>query len=420
MGMTITEKILAEHAGEKSVIPGQLINAKVDLALGNDVTAPISVDQFEKIEGAAIFDPDKVVFVLDHFTPSKDIQAARQCQKLRNFAHKHHIKHFYDVGVMGVEHALLPEIGLALPGQLIVGADSHTCTYGALGAFSAGIGSTDLASAMALGELWLKVPESIKVIFTGKLKEWVVGKDLILYLIHKIGVDGARYKALEFSGDVIESLSMDERLTITNMAIEAGAKNGIIAPDSTTLSYLKTITSKEFKVIQSDPDANYSETIEIDAAEIAPQVALPHSPGNGKPVHEVGNIPINQVVIGSCTNGRIEDLRQAAKILKGKKAHKDVRLIIIPATQSVFRQAIHEGLQEIFLDANAAVGTPTCGPCFGGSMGILADNERCVSTTNRNFLGRMGPSTSEVYLSSPYVAAASAILGRIGSPDEIA
>jgi 3-isopropylmalate/(R)-2-methylmalate dehydratase large subunit len=313
----------------------------------------------------------------------------------------------------------LPEIGLVLPGQLIVGADSHTCTYGALGAFSSGIGSTDLASAMALGELWFKVPESIKVIFKGKLKEWVVGKDLILYLIHKIGVDGARYKSLELCGNVIESLPMDERFTMTNMAIEAGAKNGIIAPDSTTLSFLKTVTSKKFSVIQSDPDANYSETIEIDVAEITPQVALPHSPGNGKPVRDVGNIPINQVVIGSCTNGRIEDLRQAARILKGKKAHKDVRLIIIPATQNVFRQAMREGLQEIFLDANAAVGTPTCGPCFGGSMGILADNERCVSTSNRNFLGRMGPSTSEVYLSSPYVAAASAILGRIGSPDEI-
>lgn len=419
MGMTITEKILAEHAGEKSVFPGQLINAKVDLALGNDVTAPIAIDQFEKIEGATIFDPNKVVLVLDHFAPATDIQAARNCQQIRNFALRNKIHHFYDVGTMGIEHALLPELGLVLPGELIVGADSHTCTYGALGAFSAGIGSTDLASAMALGELWFKVPETMKVVFSGKLGKWVVGKDLILHLIHKIGVDGARYKTLELSGNVIESLAVEERLTMTNMAIEAGAKNGIIAPDEMTLSYLKEITSREYRIHQSDPDAEFSDVVEIDVNALSPQVALPHSPGNGKAVDEIENIPINQVVIGSCTNARITDLRQAAKILKGKKVHKDVRLIIIPATQNVARQAIHEGLHDIFLDVGAAVGTPTCGPCFGGSMGILADNEKCVSTSNRNFLGRMGPASSEVYLSSPYVAAASAILGRIGSPEEI-
>jgi 3-isopropylmalate/(R)-2-methylmalate dehydratase large subunit len=420
MGMTITEKILAAHAGGKRVLPGQLINPKVDLALGNDVTAPIAIDQFEKIKGGKIFDPNKVVFVLDHFTPSKDIQAAKQCQRVRTFALKHRIGHFYDVGSMGVEHALLPELGLVLPGELIVGADSHTCTYGALGAFSSGVGSTDLASTLALGELWLKVPESMKVIFRGKLREWVGAKDLILYLIHKIGVDGARYKAIEFTGNIFQSLSMDERFTITNMAIEAGAKNGIIAPDEITLSYLKGRTSKEFSVYQSDSDATYSDVIEVDVNDITPQVAVPHSPGNARPVKEIGDIPIQQVVIGSCTNGRLTDLKQAARILKGKKAHKDVRLIIIPATQNVYRLAMDEGLLSTFLDAGAAVGTPTCGPCFGGSMGVLADNERCVATTNRNFPGRMGPPTSEVYLSNPYVAAASAILGRIASPEEIA
>lgn len=419
MGMTITEKILAVHAGEKFVTPGQFLNARVDLCLGNDGTAPITIEQFEKLGDADIFDKNKIVFVLDHFTPAKDIQTARQCQKIRNFSIKNKIKHFYDVGRMGVEHALLPEIGLTLPGELIVGADSHTCTYGALGSFSTGVGSTDLASAMALGELWLKVPESVKVIFKGKLNKWVGGKDLILYLIHKIGVDGALYKALEFTGDVIESLSMDDRFTITNMAIEAGAKNGIIAPDEVTLSYIKKITSREFKAYHSDLDAAYSDVIEIDVKEILPQVALPHSPGNSKSVDELGEIPINQVFIGSCTNGRITDLRRAAEILKGRQSHEDVRLIIIPATQKIYRQAIDEGLIKIFLDASAAVGTPSCGPCFGGSTGILADKERCVSTTNRNFRGRMGPATSELYLTSPYVAAASAILGRIGSPEEI-
>lgn len=419
MGMTITEKILAAHAGEKSVAPGQLINAKVDLVLGNDATTPIAIDQFEKYMNTDIFDPNKVVFVLDHFTPSNDVQSARQCQKVTKFSHKHKIKHCYDVGRMGIEHALLPEIGLVLPGDVIVGADSHTCTYGALGAFSTGIGSTDLASAMALGELWLKVPESIKVNFSGKLNKWVVGKDLILHLIHRIGVDGALYKAIELTGSAIGSLSLDERLTMTNMAIEAGAKNGIIASDATTMSYLKKVTSKEYITYQSDPDANYSEVIEIDVNKIQPQIALPNSPANVKPVNEIGEIPINQVFIGSCTNGRITDLRQAAEILKGRKSHKNIRLIIIPATQGVYRQAIDEGLIKIFIDANAAVGTPSCGPCFGASSGVLGDNERCVSTTNRNFLGRMGPPSSEVYLSSPYVAAASAILGRIGSPEEI-
>lgn len=419
MCMTITEKILAKHAGEKSVVPGQLINAKVDLALGNDGTAPIAIDQFEKIKNAKVFNANKVVFVLDHFTPSKDIQTARQCQRIKNFAKKHKIKHFYDVGRMGVEHALLPELGMVLPGELIVGADSHTCTYGGVGAFSSGVGSTDLASVMALGELWFKVPESIKIVFKGRLKKWIGPKDLILYLIRKIGVEGALYKALEFSGNVIESLTMDERLTITNMAIEAGAKNGIIAADEITLSYLKEITSRKFIVYKSDKNAHYSDVFEIDVNNITPQVAKPHSPENSVSVNEIGSIHIDQVFIGSCTNGRINDLRQAAKILKGRKVHKDVRLIIIPATQNVYRQAMNEGLLNIFLEAGAAIGTPSCGPCFGGGCGVLSDSERCVSTTNRNFLGRMGPSSSEVYLSGPFVAAASAILGRVGSPEEI-
>jgi 3-isopropylmalate/(R)-2-methylmalate dehydratase large subunit len=417
--MTITEKILAKHAGETVVSPGQIINAKVDLALGNDITAPISIDQFENIHGANVFDANKVVFVLDHSTPSKDIQVARNCLKIRRFASKHGIKHCYDVGKMGVEHALLPELGLALPGELIVGADSHTCTYGALGAFSTGIGSTDLASAMVLGEIWLKVPETIKIIFTGKLKKWVTGKDLIMYLISQIGVEGALYKSLEFTGPIIDALAMDERFTIANMAIEAGAKNGIIAVDDITRTYIKKVSSREYDVYESDKKAKYSNEIEIKVNNITPQVAFPHLPENVKPVNDINKIFIDQVFIGSCTNGRITDLRQAAEILKGRKVHNDVRLIILPATQSVFRQAIDEGLLEIFIDAGAAVGTPSCGPCFGGSMGVLADGEKCVSTTNRNFLGRMGPGTSEVYLSGPFVAAASAILGWIGSPEDL-
>lgn len=419
MGMTITEKILAAHCEERSVIPGQFINARVDLLLGNDVTAPIAISKLEKDMKGVLFDPDKVVFVLDHFTPSRDIQTARQCEKVRKFSDKRGIRNFYDVGTMGIEHGLLPELGLVLPGDLIVGADSHTCTYGAVGAFSTGIGSTDLASAMALGELWLKVPETTKVVFKGNLNPWVGAKDLILHLIHKIGVAGSLYKALEFTGNVIRAFSMDERLTICNMAIEAGAKNGIMEPDEVTVEYMREVTRRDFVIHKSDSDANYSEIIEVETDDLVPQVAFPHSIDNVKPINEIDNIPINQVVIGSCTNGRITDLRQAAEILKGRKSHKNVRLIIIPATQNVYRKAIKEGLMEVFLDANAAIGTPTCGPCFGGSFGVLADNERCVSTTNRNFRGRMGPPSSEVYLSSPYVAAASAVKGRICSPEEI-
>lgn len=420
MGMTITEKILAAHAGKERVEPGELINAKVDIVLGNDITAPVAIKEFEKIGVPKVFDKHKVVLIPDHFTPNKDIKSAEQAKMLRDFAKKHELTNYFEVGRMGIEHCLLPEQGIVLPGDAIIGADSHTCTYGALGAFSTGVGSTDMAAAMATGEVWFRVPESIKFVFYGdKLNKWVSGKDLILYLIGKIGVDGALYQAMEFTGPVIQNLSMDGRLTMANMAIEAGGKNGIVAPDKTTIEYVEQRAKRPYKLYESDPDANYAAVYEYDVADIEPQVACPHLPENTKPISKVGDVRIDQSVIGSCTNGRMEDLRIAADILKGQKVHPDVRLLIFPGTQTIYKQAMKEGLFDIFIDAGAAVSTPTCGPCLGGHAGILAKGERSIATTNRNFVGRMGHPESEVYLSNPAIAAASAILGRIGSPEEV-
>ncbi|MEE8397953.1 MAG: 3-isopropylmalate dehydratase large subunit [Desulfobacterales bacterium] len=419
MGMTITEKILARHSGSDSVKPGDLINATVDIALGNDITAPIAIDQFEKSGAKEVFDKDRVILVPDHFVPNKDIQSAMQAKMLRDFAGKHDLTHFFDAGEMGVEHALLPEKGLVLPGDLVIGADSHTCTYGGLGAFATGVGSTDLAAAMITGEVWLKVPESIKFIYNGRLPQWVEGKDLILYTIGDIGVDGALYQAMELTGPVIDTLSMAGRLTMANMAIEAGAKNGIFIPDDITEAYVSTRAQREYTFLTSDDDAVYVRTIEYDVGNIEPQIACPHLPENTKGVSEIGDITIDQVVIGSCTNGRIEDMRSAAAILKGRKVAKGTRLIVIPATPLVYRTALEEGLFEVFLDAGGILSPPTCGPCLGGHMGILAKGERAVATTNRNFVGRMGHPESEVYLANPSVAAASAILGKIGGPDQL-
>lgn len=419
MGMTMAEKILACHAGKDSVNPGDLVLAKVDFVLGNDITAPVAIKEFEKIGASRVFDPERIALVPDHFTPNKDIQSAEQVKTLREFARKYGIKYYFEIGRMGVEHALLPEAGLTLPGDLIIGADSHTCTYGALGAFATGVGSTDMAAAMATGEAWFKIPPTIKLVYKGKLSRWIGGKDLILYTIGRIGVDGALYKSLEFTGDAIENLDMDGRFTMCNMAIEAGAKAGLIAPDKTTLDYVAQRAVREFRALISDPDARYEKVLEFDVAEIEPQVAFPHLPGNTHPVRETQDIKIDQVIIGSCTNGRIEDLRMAAKVLEGKKVHPGVRLIIIPATQAIYRQAMQEGLFDIFLAAEAAVSTPTCGPCLGGHMGILARGEKAVATTNRNFVGRMGHPESEVYLASPAVAAASAVKGRIAHPEEV-
>lgn len=419
MGMTITEKILADHCGKKLVIPGELIMADVDLALANDVTAPLAIKEFEKTGAKTFFDKDKIALVPDHFTPNKDINSAEQAKILREFARKHNIAHYFEIGEMGVEHALLPEKGLVLPGDLIIGADSHTCTYGALGAFSTGVGSTDIAACYLTGKAWFKVPETIKFIINGNKKKFVYGKDIILYIIGKIGVDGALYKSMEFAGGGIKSLSMDSRFSICNMAIEAGGKNGIIEPDDITEAYVKSRAKRSYKFYHSDKDAKYSEIFEIDLKDIQPQVAFPHLPENTKPVSEAANITIDQVVIGSCTNGRIEDMRIAAHVLKGKKVAPFVRLIIIPATQDIYKQCLKEGLAEIFINAGAALSTPTCGPCLGGHMGILAKGERALATTNRNFVGRMGHPESEVYLSNPAIAAASAVLGRIGSPEEI-
>jgi 3-isopropylmalate/(R)-2-methylmalate dehydratase large subunit len=418
MGMTITEKILAAHAGKDTVVPGELIEAKLDLVLGNDITAPIAIKEFRELGIKKVFDKEKIVLVADHFTPNKDIQSAEQVKLLRDFAREFGIIHFYDTGRVGVEHALLPELGLVGPGMCVIGADSHTCTYGALGAFSTGVGSTDMAAAMAVGRTWFKVPESMKFIINGKLNKYVTGKDLILHTIGDIGVDGALYRAMEFTGSAISGLSIEGRLTMANMAIEAGGKNGIFEADKKTIAYATKRSKQPFKVYASDPDAVYVEIKEYDASKIEPLVAYPHLPEKTNPARESG-IKIDQVVIGSCTNGRIEDLRLAAKILKGKKAHKDVRLIVIPATQEVYGQAMKEGLFKIFLQAEAAISTPTCGPCLGGHMGILAKGERCVATTNRNFVGRMGHPGSEVYLANPAVAAASAIAGKIVHPDEI-
>jgi len=418
--MTITEKILAAHAGKAQVVPGELINARVDLALGNDITAPVAIKEFEKIGVANVFDRERVTLIPDHFVPNKDIKSAEQAKLLREFARKHDLVNYYEVGRMGIEHCLLPEQGLVGPGDLVIGADSHTCTYGALGAFSTGMGSTDLAAAMAMGETWLKVPESIKFEFTGELKPWVGGKDLILHIIGDIGVDGALYQAMEFTGPTIQNLSMDGRFTMCNMAIEAGGKNGIIAPDEITRAYVEGRCKRPYQFYQSDPDAKYVKVYHYDASKIEPQVAFPHLPENSRPISQVGNVEIDQSVIGSCTNGRMEDLRLAAKVLKGKQVHKNVRLVIFPGTQEIYLQAMREGLIETFIQAGGAVSTPTCGPCLGGHMGILAKGERSIATTNRNFVGRMGHPESEVYLSNPAVAAASAILGRIAGPEEVA
>ncbi|HHW74188.1 MAG TPA: 3-isopropylmalate dehydratase large subunit [Firmicutes bacterium] len=420
MGMTITEKILAAHAGRDRVRPGELIRARVDLALGNDITTPIAIKEFNRIGTAQVFDRDRIALVPDHFTPNKDIRSAEQARELRLFARAQGITHYFEVGRVGIEHCLLPQEGLVLPGDLIIGADSHTCTYGALGAFSTGVGSTDLAAAMATGEVWLRVPETIKIIVRGaKQNPWVCGKDIILYIIGKIGVDGALYKALEFTGEAIDALSVEGRLTMANMAIEAGAKNGIFAPDEKTVAYVEKRARRPYKLYYSDEDASYSEIHEFSLGDIEPQVAFPHLPENTRPISEVGDVPIDQAVIGSCTNGRIEDLRIAARVLEGKTVAPGVRLIVIPGTQEIYLQALAEGHIETFIRAGAAVSTPTCGPCLGGHMGVLAKGERAVSTTNRNFAGRMGHLESEIYLSSPAVAAASAILGRLAGPEEV-
>ena len=417
--MTITEKILAAHAGLDVVRPGQIIKAKVDFALANDITAPLAIKAFKSAGGKKVFDKDKIALILDHFTPNKDIPSAIQCQKVREFAYQQNITHFYDVGQVGIEHVFLPEKGLVLPGNLVIGADSHTCTYGALAAFSTGVGSTDLGAVMLTGEIWLKVPASIRLIYKGNLPKWVMGKDLILHTIGDIGVEGALYKAMEFTGEAISQLSMDSRFTMANMAIEAGAKNGIFMADEKTENYIKSRAQRKYHIYQSDVDANYVSVKEYNISNLEPQIALPHSPGNVKGISEIGEIKIDQVVIGSCTNGRIEDLQVAASLLKGHKIAKGVRCIVIPATQMVYLEALRQGIIETFIKAGAAVSTPTCGPCLGGHMGVLAPGEKAISTTNRNFIGRMGHPQSEVYLSNPAVAAASAIAGKIISPEEI-
>jgi len=420
MGMTMTQKILAAHAGLDYVEPGQLIQAKLDIVMGNDITTAVAVPEFNKTGAKSVFDKDKVVIVLDHFTPNKDIKAAEQCKACRTFAREKDITNFFDVGEMGIEHALLPEKGIVAPGEVIIGADSHTCTYGALGAFSTGIGSTDMAIGMATGEAWFKVPEAIKFNLTGKPAKWISGKDIILHIIGMIGVDGALYKSMEFMGDGIQYLSMDDRFAMANMAIEAGGKNGIFIVDDKTIEYAKEHTTKEFKVYEPDEDAVYCEEYTIDLSSLRPTVAFPHLPENTKTVDEVTEeIKIDQVVIGSCTNGRFEDMKIAADILRGKKVHRDVRTIVIPATQQIYLDCVKAGYVEDIIKAGAIFSTPTCGPCLGGHMGILAAGERAVSTTNRNFVGRMGHTESEIYLASPAVAAASAILGKLAGPDEL-
>ena len=419
MGMTMTQKILAAHAGLEEVVPGQLIRAKLDMVLGNDITSPVAINEFEKAGFDQVFDKSKVSMVMDHFTPNKDIKAAEQCRQCRTFAKSFGIENFYDVGAMGVEHALLPEKGLVAAGDCIIGADSHTCTYGALGAFSTGVGSTDMAAGMATGEAWFKVPEAIRFNITGKLSENVSGKDVILHIIGLIGVDGALYQSMEFMGDGLISLSMDDRLCMANMAIEAGAKNGIFLVDEITREYMDQRVNRPYKVYEPDEDAIYIRTIDIDLARIRPTISFPHLPENTRTIDEVGDIDIQQVVIGSCTNGRLSDMRIAAEIMKGKRVHPEVRAIVIPATQSIYMDCIKLGYLETFIEAGCVVSTPTCGPCLGGHMGILAAHERCVATTNRNFVGRMGHITSEIYLASPAVAAASAITGKISGPEEV-
>jgi len=415
----MTQKILAAHAGIEEVHPGQMIKARLDLVLGNDITAPVAIEEFSRIGANRVFDKSKVAIVPDHFTPNKDIKSAENCKLVREFSRKMEIENYFEIGQMGIEHALIPEKGLAVPGDVIIGADSHTCTYGALGAFSTGIGSTDMAVGMAAGEAWFKVPGAIKFILKGKPGKWVSGKDIILHIIGMIGVDGALYQSMEYCGDGVGNLSMDDRFAIANMAIEAGAKNGIFEADGKTLEYVSEHSERIPKVFKADADAEYNRVIEIDMGEIKPTVAFPHLPENTRSIDEVGDIRIDQVVIGSCTNGRLEDLRMAAKVLKGSKVSSSVRAIIVPATQKIYLEAMKEGLLEIFIEAGAAVSTPTCGPCLGGHMGILAKGERAVATTNRNFVGRMGHPESEVYLASPAVAAASAITGKISTPEEV-
>ena len=419
MGMTMTQKILAAHAGLDEVTAGQLIRADLDMVLGNDITTPVAIREFEKAGFGGVFDREKISLVMDHFTPNKDIKSAEQCMQCRTFARRFDVEHFYDVGRMGIEHALLPEQGIVKAGDCIIGADSHTCTYGALGAFSTGVGSTDMAVGMATGQAWFKVPEALKFNLTGALRENVTGKDVILHIIGMIGVDGALYKSMEFTGEGVASLTMEDRLCIANMAIEAGGKNGIFPVDDVTTEYMKDRVKGEWKAYEADDDAVYAAEYTIDLSELKPTVSFPHLPENTKTIDEVGDVPIQQVVIGSCTNGRIEDMAMAAKILEGKRIHEDIRAIIIPATQEVYKECIHRGYMDIFIDAGCAVSTPTCGPCLGGHMGILAEGERCVATTNRNFVGRMGHVKSEVYLASPAVAAASAVAGRIAGPDEL-
>ncbi|MBE5785716.1 MAG: 3-isopropylmalate dehydratase large subunit [Clostridiales bacterium] len=419
MGMTMTEKILAAHAGLDAVKAGDLIEAKLDLVLGNDITTPVAITTFEKAGLTKIFDKDKIAIVLDHYTPCKDIKSAELCAQARAFAAKHSITHIYDVGEAGIEHALLPEKGLVAPGDCVIGADSHTCTYGALGAFSTGVGSTDMAAGMAMGENWFKVPAAIKVVLKGSLRPYVSGKDVILHLIGMIGVDGALYQSLEFTGEGVKALSMDDRFTIANMAIEAGAKNGIFPVDEKTIEYVTGRVNRPYTVYEADEDAEYVREVEIDLSTLESTVSLPHLPSNTKTVKEVKGMPIQQVVIGSCTNGRISDLREAAKILAGKRVAKGVRCIVIPATQQIYMQCLKEGLAETFIAAGCALSTPTCGPCLGGHMGVMSAGERSVSTTNRNFVGRMGHVKSEVVLASPAVAAASAVMGCIADPQEI-
>jgi len=419
MGMTMTQKILAAHAGLDSVSAGQLIKAKVDLVLGNDITSPVAIHEFEKAGIESVFDREKIALVMDHFTPNKDIKAAEQCKVVRTFAKKHGIVNFFDVGRVGIEHALLPEMGLVKPGDLVIGADSHTCTYGALAAFSTGVGSTDMAAGMATGLCWLKVPTAIRFVLTGELRPWVSGKDVILHIIGKTGVDGALYQSMEFTGPGLKNLTMEDRLCMANMAIEAGAKNGIFEYDEKTAAFSEEHGCKDWSVYKADDDAEYTATYEIDLSSIGPTVAFPHLPENARPVSDCGDVAIDQAVIGSCTNGRIEDLRAAAEIFKGRHVNENVRCIVIPATQKIMLQAMEEGLVNIFIEAGCAVSTPTCGPCLGGHMGILASGERAVATTNRNFVGRMGHTGSEVYLASPAVAAASAVAGKLIGPEQL-
>lgn len=419
MSMTITEKILAAHAGVALVAPGEIIDCRVDFVFANDITAPLAIREFEKMGVSSVFDPDRVAFVLDHYVPNKDIASAQQCKITREFVRAHGLPHFYDIGRAGIAHVLLAEEGFVGPGDVFVGADSHTCNHGALGAFATGVGSSDLAGAMAMGRLWLRVPETVRYEFSGRLRPWVTGKDLILAIIGKIGVDGARYGAMEFAGETLDDLTMDERFSITNMAVEAGAKNGIMEPDERTLAWVAPRLRRTFTVYRSDPDARFADMQTVDAGALDPVVAAPASPGNVVPVREAAGVKVDQCFIGTCTNGRIEDLRMAARVLAGRKVHRDTRLLVIPATPAIYRQALQEGLIQIFLDAGAAISTSTCGPCIGGHMGVLADGEVCVSTSSRNFVGRMGHRESQVYLANAGVAAASAVTGRLTHPSDV-